>query len=1002
MVNKIVQIISLFLIFAMQEHTAHAHNIPMRVDATLHTSSHTPDTNVTKSDAKITEIINKYLAAYTNTGWGINRNFYVEWLKIDDPSRTITINFNEAFAQQPFTQAKVDEIINDIHKLLPKEYKDLTLHVLAQDIPLINLVPSTTANTPNNAPLTWGNNVYKGQPWVENTSIPAETRQRALNNRHFAIWQSHGRYYNINNGAWLWQRPQLWCTTEDLLTQSFVTPFIVPMLENAGANIFMPRERDWQKHEVIIDNDTSVISQGVYKETNGQHAWKNAGKGFAHAKKVYSEADNPFIHGTSRMASTQSDVGNLSRITWAPKFDESGKYAVYVSYKSESSSVPDAQYTVTHQGISTHFSVNQRMGGSTWVYIGTYYFDKNDLKNNNVTLTNESKYQGIVTADAVRFGGGMGNIARSKTKTSKATLSGLPRFLEGSRYNLQWSGIPDTIYHNFDDDYKDDYTSRPNVVNYLAAGSIYNPNDTGLCVPIEMSLAVHSDAGYTTNDNKIGTLGIFTSDKYGETTFPTGVSRLTTRTLCEMMMGQMCDDIEAIYGKWNRREIYNKSYAETRTPIVPATIIETLSHQNFADMKLAHDPTFKFTLSRAIYKSIARYNAYMHEIKNVVIQPLPVKEVSAVANAEEKSITLSWSATKDELESSAKPKGYIIYTRIGERGYDNGVYIEKTSYKFANVDNKLYRFKICAYNEGGTSLPSEEVCARCGDKGQPSILIVNAFQRLSGPQTYETTTECGFDMLRDPGVAYLATPEYCGPQRAFQKKNIGGEDSNSLGYSSTEYVGTIMAGNTFNYPTLHAEAILTQNDCRYSISSTSRDAFEEGHVSPKSYALLDIIMGAQREDGYSKRSYKTFTSTMKRILRKYAKNGGNILLSGAYIGTDMRSKDDMQFTSEVFHYTSTGEAMADSMMLVYANHNRTMELSMRPNEKVFHTRYTSILTADDEAKTTWYYDNNFTPAAIYYNGRYKAACFGFPIEMIADDQTRTNLICSEINKLLTQ
>lgn len=41
-------------------------------------------------------------------------------------------------------------------------------------------------------------------------------------------------------------------------------------------------------------------------------------------------------------------------------------------------------------------------------------------------MTNESRHHGLVTADAVRFGGGMGNIERG------GSVSGLPRFLEVS------------------------------------------------------------------------------------------------------------------------------------------------------------------------------------------------------------------------------------------------------------------------------------------------------------------------------------------------------------------------------------------------------------------------------------------------------------------------------------------------------------------------------------------------------------------------------------------
>ena len=31
--------------------------------------------------------------------------------------------------------------------------------------------------------------------------------------------------------------------------------YVVPMLENAGANVLLPRERDAQTNEVIIDED---------------------------------------------------------------------------------------------------------------------------------------------------------------------------------------------------------------------------------------------------------------------------------------------------------------------------------------------------------------------------------------------------------------------------------------------------------------------------------------------------------------------------------------------------------------------------------------------------------------------------------------------------------------------------------------------------------------------------------------------------------------------------
>lgn len=96
---------------------------------------------------------------------------------------------------------------------------------------------------------------------------------------------------------------------------------------------------------------------------------------------------------------------------WVPDIPETGEYAVYVSYQTLPGSVSDAKYLVFHNGGVTEFKVNQQIGGGTWVYLGTFTFDKGRNDYGMVVLSNESKEKGVVCADAVRFGGGMGNIA---------------------------------------------------------------------------------------------------------------------------------------------------------------------------------------------------------------------------------------------------------------------------------------------------------------------------------------------------------------------------------------------------------------------------------------------------------------------------------------------------------------------------------------------------------------------------------------------------------------
>ncbi len=57
---------------------------------------------------------------------------------------------------------------------------------------------------------------------------------------------------------WEWQRAKLFGTVEDLSVMAYVIPYLTPMLENSGATVFLPRERDIQLNEVIVDNDRST------------------------------------------------------------------------------------------------------------------------------------------------------------------------------------------------------------------------------------------------------------------------------------------------------------------------------------------------------------------------------------------------------------------------------------------------------------------------------------------------------------------------------------------------------------------------------------------------------------------------------------------------------------------------------------------------------------------------------------------------------------------------
>ena len=103
------------------------------------------------------------------------------------------------------------------------------------------------------------------------------------------------------------------------------------MLENAGALVYTPRERNWQNNEVVVDNDAPE-KNGIYKEEGRWHTCDSAG--FAHLKDTYYMGDHPFNDGTTRYASTTQSNHPNDLITWIPDIPEDGQYAVYVAYQT--------------------------------------------------------------------------------------------------------------------------------------------------------------------------------------------------------------------------------------------------------------------------------------------------------------------------------------------------------------------------------------------------------------------------------------------------------------------------------------------------------------------------------------------------------------------------------------------------------------------------------------------------------------------------------------------
>jgi len=965
-----------------------------------------------------------------------NSAFVVGKIKLDSvvtSDKSISLFFNSALSEYPFRDESTNYLYTRVLSMLPAELSGYNIKLISNGSAIEEMIPplySSKESTKKPREIKSAlKKLDKKESLVTNSSKPYLITN-GLQKRHLAIWQSHGYYYEQKLLRWEWQRARIFQTVEDLYTQSYVVPFLVPMLENAGAAVLLPRERDVQLNEVIVDNDTPFSGYSEFSEDN---SWMNSGiPGFANPNSQYLSGENPFTMGSSRLSTTKKK-GSVSYAKWTPQIPQSGEYAVYVSYQTLPYSTSQANYIVKHTGGETSFTVNQKMGGGTWIYLGTFTFKEGQDSGQYVSLSNLTEKNGeIVSADGVKFGGGMGNIARkpsefgyepnrkssSNEPITKVVLdldvnpqiSNYPRFTEGARYWLQWAGFNDTIYspNKNANDYNDDYMSRGRWVNVISGGSDKNPQERGLNIPVDLAFAFHTDAGTTLNDSIIGTLGIYTRFSNDSDKFPDGSPRFHSRYLTDLIQTQIVDDIKALYDPiWQRRGIWDRSYSESRSPKVPTMLLELLSHQNFADMRYGLDPDFRFNVSRSIYKGMLKFISQESGIP-YIIQPLPVNGL--ISSFSNDTLTLRWSAVEDPLEPTAKPDRYIVYTRVDGGGFDNGVVVNNQFHQLIPEKGRIYSFKISALNGGGESFPSEIVSAYKAPFEKGKVLIINGFDRVSAPYSFASkdSSIAGFFDHIDGGVPYIKDISFIGRQYEY-RRDIPWMDDDSPGFGSSyaDYETKVIAGNTFDYPYVHGKVFAKAG---YSFVSMSRDALLNNKIDNSEYFITDIILGKQMKTkigrGVKDGRFETFPAHLRDFISDYTTSGGNLLVSGANVATDLWDNIDTarvskNFATEVLKYqwrtnnaSKTGEVKA-----VQSPYNFTGRYSFHtlPNEYVYCVEAPDgIEPVGKDAWTIFRYADNNISAGVAYSGSYKSVVLGFPVETLKEEIQIFNLINSVI------
>jgi hypothetical protein len=950
--------------------------------------------------------------------------FRIDSLKTDEQKKEVIVYFPVTASYNPIREDIYTSLVSSVKASLGKKFSGYTVELYSNGFSLRNLVPNYFRSL---LPVDSSRIIRYGgvRPRLVSRT-DAVTTDRGLDGRYIALWHSHGYYFDQPLDRWEWQRAKLFGSVEDLSVMAYVVPYLAPMLENSGATIFLPRERDIQVNEVIVDNDRSTGSSRF--ELLPPAEVTGSGRGFI-LKDTLFTGDNPFMAGTSLRISGGS-------VLFVPEIPERGWYGVTVSYPQIYGNNGKVSIKVTHTGGVSEFTVDQSLGGGTWLWLGSFHFDAGmDAGRGAVTVTGLNGSDLLV--DAVRFGGGMGNVARrpadkllsnqwslnaggqqSSPEAAPVTLqhswkvSGKPRFLEAARYWLQYAGMPDTLVYTPNkgrNDYNDDYMSRAEWVNYLVREAD-STSLTGLGIPVDLSFAFHTDAGVTPDDSIIGTLGIYSTITNGGK-FPDGTARLANRDLTDIIQTQIVEDVRVLFNPdWTRRAMWDRSYYEARKPDVPAMLLELLSHQNLADQRYGFDPRFRFHVSRAVYKGILRYLADASG-SDYTVHPLPVSHFS-IEPVDGKKVRLSWRPVADPLESTAMPAIYRVYMREGEDGFNNGTIVTGTSFETELPEyNTVFSFRVTALNAGGESFPSEELAVGINPDAKDMILIVNGFDRVSGPVWFDRGGMAGVAWWNDRGVADRYNFISTGDQYDFNRVSPWTDDDNSgwgASYSNDE--GRVIPGNTFDFAAVHGRSVLAAGR---SFCSVSDEVFTGGDFNLTRWSAVDLLFGEEKTTPAAfdpaKRDFSIYTPEFLNTVARMKEASIPVFMSGAYVGTDLNVTADtaitglvkraLHFFPRTGHAVRTGNVAATDMgspdftgRLVF-NAGETDEIYAAESPD-------AIEPADKQSLTALRYIENNTSAAVMHRGDVRSFVMGFPFETIILKAERDALMKQILDFLL--
>lgn len=728
--------------------------------------------------------------------------------------------------------------------------------------------------------------------------------QGALSGRTVFFSAGHG-WIGSDAGSWNLQRPLLLGMNEDYGNYDQIQ-FFAHYLFNAGATVVAMRPIGYQKNEVVMDNIHASFS-GTWSDSSSS---------------VYFGPGGPPYRWAS------ANTAETATATYTPNIPVAGVYPVYcwANYGSDRT-LPGQLYRIRHLGGETSVRVNHRRVGRGWVWLGSYQFaaGANPAAGSVVISNQSSSGSGVVIADGIRFGNGIGDVVRGR-------VSGFEREAEGSRYWVQravGAGMSSGIYD------LDGYSDGSDNVGTPPRMAAEMRRDDGQGYNGDIYLGWHSNA--SSAGTARGATALITN-----VSMPVNQAAYATLVSDEIEADCLVEDANWEYTWATRSSTGTNEYGEIKASALNnemnGTIIEVAFHDNVQDAALLKDPRVRNVTARAAYQGILRYfNQY--DSAPLAFLPDPPVRVRA-ANDGSGNVVVSWQPAPINGAGGGAATSYRLYTSADGKAFNAGIPVAGTSTVVSSlVPGTVSYFRVAAVNAGGESLPSEVVGARSAT-APPKVLVVNGYDRL--------------DRLND-------IPEF--PSNAEDDKN---------------YRLLLERNNSYDYIATYGAAIAESG---YDFDSCSNEAVISGDVTLQSYPIVVWCCGEEST------SDKTLDATERSRLQAYLQNHGNLFISGTEIGMELNSAAPSFYADSLRALFGGDDANTYQASGVAGSIFAGLSFNFSPTPITYDADKPDVVNAANGSVTCATYAGGAS-AAVQYSGAYRLVNLGFPFENLAGADLR--------------